>query len=117
MSRNHASNPRAPRQLRHQSPLRRVDRLRDRGRHHAVVHRRERVALAEDHRRDALRDHADDAAVAGEQLHVRLRLDVDDARRDDESARVDALLRRAPSASAPGGAMRAMRSPTMPTSP
>ena len=44
--------------------LRRVDRLRDRRSDHAGVHGRRRVAFAEDHRRDALRDHADDAAVA-----------------------------------------------------
>src|SRR5678815_1801050 len=61
---------------------------------HFVVHGHRRVALAEDHRRDALRDHADHAAVAGEHLDVRLCLNVDHARRDDETARVDATPRR-----------------------
>ena len=58
-----------------------------------LVRWRRRVPLAEDHRRHALRDHADDAAVSREKLRIRLRLNIDDSRRDDEPARVDALLR------------------------
>ena len=57
-----------------------------------------------------------DSAVAVEQLLFGVRLDVDDARGDDEPARVDARCRRA-FASMPAGVMRAMWSPTMPTSP
>ena len=49
-----------------------------------------RFALAHDRRRDTLRDHADDPAVAVEQLLFGVRLDVNGAWRDDEAPRVDA---------------------------
>ena len=62
--------------------------------HHRVVDRRGRGSLAEYFRGDALRDLSDDAPVAPEQLVPRVRLDVDEARRDHEPARVHALLAR-----------------------
>ena len=75
------------------------------------------VTLAEDHRRDALRDHADGAAVAGEQLDIGLRLDVDHSRSDHESARIDSALGLRRARAHRRGVMRTIRSPTMPTSP
>ena len=58
------------------------------------IERRRRRAFAEDAGRHTLRELAELASVAGEQLPARLILNVDEARGDDEVARVDARLRR-----------------------
>src|ERR1041384_3629940 len=91
IARSHASKPRGPAK---RALERGIDGDRRRGLKELVVGGGRRVPLAQDHRRHALGDHADDAAVAGEQLGVRLRLNVDDAGRHDESAGIDALPRR-----------------------
>ena len=61
---------------------------------HLLIHRRGRVAFAEDRGGDALRDHRERAAVAGHEVLVRLRLDVDEPWCDGEPVCVDALRRR-----------------------
>ena len=54
---------------------------------------RRRSALAEDHRRDALAEHALAVGIV-EQRRVGMVVDVDEARRDDEPGRVDGARRR-----------------------
>src|SRR5665213_2600380 len=57
------------------------------------AHRRNGVRLAEDLRRDALRQLADIAPVAVEKEIAGLSLDVDEPGRDDHPRRIDALER------------------------